>query len=180
MANRTPIMWRRHLESMRAVSIPPRRCSALDEHPAAAERRSIASTGPLLLGYGAGKEVHKAHTLRTKSSSHSSKDAFHAFQSTSLFTTILSSSGAIGWTNINRRQAISSFPNPSFGPAPATAVAKKVFKSPRRAKARPTLVFRVCVYAGVLATRRPVPTSLNAETAAARLRQALAFPIPCG
>ncbi|KAJ7434704.1 hypothetical protein FB451DRAFT_1571829, partial [Mycena latifolia] len=141
---------------MRAVSVPPRRRSALDEHPAAAKHRSIANTGPLLLGYGAGKEVHKAQILRVKSSSHSSKDAFRAFQSASLFTTILSSSGAISPVPIPLLGTAvkPSRPSPTrardgSGEESAAKVAQpsalhsvpKVLKSRRRAKARPTLVF---------------------------------------
>ncbi|KAJ7478949.1 hypothetical protein FB451DRAFT_1365585 [Mycena latifolia] len=155
LANCTPIVWRRHLESMRAASIPPRRCSALDEHPAAAKHRSIASTGPLLLGYGAGKEVHILHTRVDEHT-----------PSLFPFSEPPSSHLVLPQPKLRTRARDGS------GEESAAKVAQPSAQVTKTRQSSPN--------AGVLATRRPVPTSLNAETAAARPRQAPAFPIPCG
>ncbi|KAJ7473417.1 hypothetical protein FB451DRAFT_1367378 [Mycena latifolia] len=132
-----------------------------------------------------------------------------AWSSSILIHTLLPSCTATRPTQPHRRslyrnchQAISSLPSPSFGPAcsardgsgegSATKVAQpsaldsfpKVLKLLRRAKGRRTLVFlglrlRWCATHATPTSHR-VPTWLNAETAAARPRQALSFPIPCG
>ncbi|KAJ7479163.1 hypothetical protein FB451DRAFT_1365689, partial [Mycena latifolia] len=159
----------RHLESesMRAVSIPPRSRSALDEHPAAM-RRSIASIGPLLLGYGAGKEAHKAQILRAKSSSHLSKDTFRALQSTSISTT--QHPVFVGSHRVDEYSTVLSFPKLRTrvrdGSGAESARSRTHRLVPKGAEARRTLMFprlrlrrlgRLCL------------VKLNAETAADRV-----------
>ncbi|KAJ7473397.1 hypothetical protein FB451DRAFT_1367372 [Mycena latifolia] len=72
--------------------------------------------------------------------------------------------------------------------APVTAVAKEALpKSHSRARSTRSQKYSSCQDAPKVAERScflvcvyAVPTWLNAETAAARPRQALSFPIPCG
>ncbi|KAJ7482648.1 hypothetical protein FB451DRAFT_1364593 [Mycena latifolia] len=94
--------------------------------------RSIASTGPLLLGYGAGKEVH---ILRARVDEHtpslfpfSEPPSSHlVLPQPKLRTRARDGSGEESAAKVAQPSALDSSP--------------KVLKSRRRAKARPTLVF---------------------------------------